>query len=118
MTRVALLVPVLLVLGLWLQRSATATAGVNGVKAKLPIPWFAIGFLVLALIHSAQVIPAPVLQALRTLDIFVLTMAMTALGIETRFAQMRQAGPRVMVLGVILFILLGLGGYALVKLVT
>ena len=118
MTRVALLVPVLLVLGLWLQRSATATAGVNGIKAKLPIPWFAIGFLVLALIHSAQVIPAPVLQALRTLDIFVLTMAMTALGIETRFAQMRQAGPRVMVLGVILFILLGLGGYALVRLVT
>ena len=45
-------------------------------------------------------------------------MAMTALGIETRFAQMRQAGPRVMVLGVILFILLGLGGYAVVKLVT
>ncbi|MEI6837358.1 MAG: putative sulfate exporter family transporter, partial [Alcaligenaceae bacterium] len=118
MTRVALLVPVLIVLGLWLQRSAQSASTTTGAKAKLPIPWFAIGFLILALINSAQIIPAPVLQALRTLDIFVLTMAMTALGIETRFAQMRQAGPRVMVLGVILFILLGLGGYALVKFVA
>jgi uncharacterized membrane protein YadS len=45
-------------------------------------------------------------------------MAMTALGIETRFAKMRQAGPRVMALGAILFILLACGGYALVKIVT
>ena len=118
MTRVALLVPVLLVLGFWLQRSATTSADPTSAKTKLPIPWFAIGFLVLALINSAQVIPAAILQTLRTLDIFVLTMAMTALGIETRFAQIRKAGPRVMVLGVILFILLGMGGYRLVKLVT
>ena len=118
MTRVALLVPVLLVLGFWLQRSAATPADPTSAKPKLPIPWFAIGFLVLALINSAQVIPAAIMQTLRTLDIFVLTMAMTALGIETRFAQIRKAGPRVMVLGVILFILLGLGGYTLVKLVA
>ena len=119
MTRVALLVPVLIVLGLWLQHSSTTTSTASsGAKAKLPIPWFAIGFLVLALINSTKLIPAPLLQMLRSLDIFVLTMAMTALGIETRFAQMRQAGPRVVALGVILFILLGFGGYALVKLVA
>jgi uncharacterized integral membrane protein (TIGR00698 family) len=117
MTRVALLVPVLLVLGFWLQRSSAAVDP-TGAKPKLPIPWFAIGFVVLALINSAHIIPAPMLQALRTLDIFMLTMAMTALGIETRFAQIRKAGPRVVVLGVILFILLGSGGYALVKLVA
>jgi uncharacterized integral membrane protein (TIGR00698 family) len=118
MTRVALLVPVLLVLGFWLQRTGATPTDASGAKPKLPVPWFALGFLVLALINSAHIIPAPVLQALRTLDIFMLTMAMTALGIETRFANLRKAGPRVMVLGVILFILLGLGGYALVKLIA
>jgi uncharacterized integral membrane protein (TIGR00698 family) len=118
MTRVALLIPILLLVGLWLQRTAIAAAAPGAKKPSLPIPWFAIGFLVLALINSAEIIPPNVLQALRTLDIFVLTMAMTALGIETRFAQMRQAGPRVMALGAILFILLGCGGYALVKIVT
>jgi uncharacterized integral membrane protein (TIGR00698 family) len=118
MTRVALLIPILLLVGLWLQRTAMAAAAPGAKKPSLPIPWFAIGFLVLALINSAEIIPQNVLQVLRTLDIFVLTMAMTALGIETRFAQMRQAGPRVMALGAILFILLGCGGYALVKIVT
>lgn len=118
MTRVALLVPVLIILGIWLQRSAIAQAKEGSPRPKLPIPWFAIGFLVLALINSANVIPENVLHTLRALDIFALTMAMTALGIETRFAQIRQAGPRVVGLGVILFILLAFGGYALVKLVT
>lgn len=118
MTRVALLVPVLIILGFWLQRVAMAKTEAGAPRPKLPIPWFAIGFLVLALINSANVIPPDVLKTLRALDIFVLTMAMTALGIETRFAQIRQAGPRVVALGVILFILLAFGGYALVKFVT
>ena len=117
MTRVALLVPLLLLLGLWLQRSV-APASRGAARPKLPIPWFAIGFLVLALINSAGVIAPDVLQTLRSVDIFAMTMAMTALGIETRFGQLRKAGPRVLALGFILFLLLLLGGYALVKLAT
>jgi len=103
MTRVALLVPLLLVIGLWLQRrdkQSTAT------KVALPVPWFAIFFLVFALINSANVIAPDLLAILRALDIFLLTMAMTALGIETRFAQMSQAGPRVLALAAILFVVL------------
>ena len=118
MTRVALLVPVLLVLGMWL-RSATAknaAAGTGAKKAKLPVPWFAVGFLVFAIINSLNIIPAPALAATRQLDIFALTMAMTALGMETRFAQIRQAGPRVMGLGLLIYVWLLVGGYAMVKL--
>lgn len=114
MTRVALLVPLLLIIGLWLQRSSTTT---DGSKAKLPIPWFAIGFLVLALINSANVIAPDVLATLRKIDIFLLTMAMTALGMETRFAQFRKAGPKVMLLAAILFIALFLITSGLVWLV-
>jgi conserved hypothetical integral membrane protein len=113
MTRVALLVPVLLVLGLWLRNAAGAQAPGAG---KLPIPWFAVGFLALALVNSAGVIAPEVAAAIRKLDLFALTMAMTALGIETRFAQIRQAGPRVLALGLVLFAWLIFGGYALVKL--
>lgn len=115
MTRVALLVPLLLIIGLWLQRTSAMSA--DGSRAKLPIPWFAIGFLVLALINSADVIPSDVLSVLRAIDIFLLTMAMTALGIETRFAQLRKAGPKVMLLAAILFAALFLITSALVWLV-
>lgn len=45
-------------------------------------------------------------------------MAMTALGIETRFAQIKKAGPRVMALGLILYAWLLVGGYGIVKLAT
>lgn len=103
MTRVALLVPLLLIIGLWLQRS---TASAEGGRGKLPIPWFAIGFLVLALINSAGVIPAETLKVLRAIDIFLLTMAMTALGIETQFSKMKQAGPKVLLLAAVLFVAL------------
>lgn len=118
MTRVALLVPLLIVLGIWLQRSASAKLAPGEAKPKLPIPWFAIFFLIFALINSADIIPPDMLKTLRALDIFALTMAMTALGIETRFAQMRKAGPRVMVLAFVLFLMLAFGGYGLVKFVA
>ncbi|MBV7481341.1 YeiH family protein [Bordetella sp. BOR01] len=115
MTRVALLVPVLLVLGLWL-RSAAARAEPGRDKARLPIPWFAVGFLVLAIVNSLAILPPDLVNAIRRLDVFALTMAMTALGIETRFSQIRKAGPRVLALGLILYAWLLLGGYGIVKL--
>jgi len=117
MTRVALLVPVLLVLGLWL-RSSAARAEPGQAKARLPIPWFAVGFLVLAIVNSLAILPPDLVTAVRRLDVFALTMAMTALGIETRFGQIRKAGPRVMALGLILYAWLLLGGYGIVKLAS
>ena len=117
MTRVALLVPVLLVLGMYL-RSAAGQGDGQAKGGKLPVPWFAVGFLVLAIINSLNIIPADAIAAIRRLDIFALTMAMTALGIETRFAQIKKAGPRVMALGLILYAWLLVGGYGIVKLAT
>lgn len=115
MTRVALLVPVLLILGMWL-RSAAARAEPGQPRARLPIPWFAVGFLVLAIINSLAILPPDLVTAARRLDVFALTMAMTALGIETRFSQIRKAGPRVLALGLILYAWLLFGGYGIVKL--
>ncbi len=115
MTRVALLVPVLLVIGLWLQRR---DATLTGDRAKLPVPWFAIGFLGFALVNSIGILPEPLLEALRAICIFLLTMAMTALGIQTRFSQIKAAGPRVLALAAVLFGLLFVLTAGLVKWVT
>ncbi len=115
MTRVALLVPVLLLLGFWLnQRASRQDCGTPSSKA--PVPWFLIGFLLVALVHSSQAIPPDALAVMRAADLFALTMAMTALGIETRFSQLKTAGPSVMGLAFSLFMLLSVGGYLLVKL--
>lgn len=116
MTRVALLVPVLLALGLWLRRRAGASGGEDRHAAKVPVPWFAVGFLALAIVNSLDVLPAEAVTAIRRIDVFALTMAMTALGVETRFAQIRKAGPRVLALGALLYAWLLFGGYAIVRL--
>ena len=118
MTRVMLLVPVLLVVGMWVNRSArhaSAAAGTrDGVHGdaprKLAIPWFALGFLAFVVINSLHVLPEAATSTLNMLDTFALTMAMTALGIETRISQIRQAGPRALTTGFILYVWLIVGG--------
>ena len=100
------------------SRSSGEADGESRGKGKLPIPWFAIGFLALAIVNSLNVLPPDAVTAIRKLDIFALTMAMTALGIETRFANIRKAGPRVMALGLILYAWLLVGGYGIVKLAS
>jgi uncharacterized integral membrane protein (TIGR00698 family) len=111
MTRVMLLVPVLLVVGLWVNRAARSKDGApSNAPRKLAIPWFALGFLACVVINSLHVLPAAATSTLNTLDTFALTMAMTALGIETRISQIRQAGPRALTTGFILYVWLIAGG--------
>ncbi|AOJ01931.1 MULTISPECIES: YeiH family protein [Burkholderia] len=114
MTRVMLLVPVLLVLGAWLARSARRSAAGHGAPRKLAVPWFALGFLGFVIVNSLQMLPAAAIGTLNALDTFALTMAMTALGIETRMSQIRAAGPRALATGLILYAWLTFGGYAIV----
>ncbi|RDK02322.1 YeiH family protein [Paraburkholderia lacunae] len=119
MTRVMLLVPVLLAIGMWVNRSArrtsastsaTAHDGARHAPRKLAIPWFALGFLAFVVVNSLHVLPDTATNTLNTLDTFALTMAMTALGIETRISQIRQAGPRALTTGLILYVWLTAGG--------
>jgi uncharacterized integral membrane protein (TIGR00698 family) len=115
MTRVMLLVPVLLVLGVWLNRQARgngATHAGHGAR-KIAVPWFALGFLALVAVNSLHMLPAPATQSINALDTFALTMAMTALGIETRISQIREAGPRALTTGLIVYAWLIGGGLAI-----
>jgi uncharacterized integral membrane protein (TIGR00698 family) len=121
MTRVMLLVPVLLAIGMWINRpgraGASAASAAGGAQSgaqhaprKLAIPWFALGFLGFVVLNSLHVLPEAATQTLNTLDTFALTMAMTALGIETRISQIREAGPRALTTGLILYVWLIVGG--------
>jgi uncharacterized integral membrane protein (TIGR00698 family) len=120
MTRVLMLVPVLLVLTLWLARrgasgtqsdAANAAGAAKAPARKITVPWFALGFVALVAVNSLNLLPVPAVHMLNLIDTFVLTMAMTALGIETRFSQIRQAGPRALIFGLGLYTWLLIGGY-------
>ena len=120
MIRVMLLAPVLLIMSFALARRAVkAVKGDKNTPAtqrgKITIPWFAFGFLAVIGFNSFDWLPVPVVDGINSLDTFMLTMAMTALGAETNFEKFKQAGAKPFLLAAILYIWLLGGGYLLVK---
>jgi uncharacterized integral membrane protein (TIGR00698 family) len=106
--RVALLAPVLMLLA---RAPDSATAAVSA-RSWIP-PLFLWGFALCAALHSTGLLPSALLQALGRVDDAALAAAMLALGSSTRLSLLRAAGPRPLLLGALLFALLGLGGYCL-----
>ena len=126
MIRVMMLVPVLLLLGVWAARRARVVgAGASAEKGKVTVPWFAFGFLLVIGINSLSVylntlstpvgIPAWGSDLINYVDTFLLTMAMVALGAETSFDKFKKAGAKPFILAGILFVWLVGGGYVLAK---
>lgn len=127
MIRVMLLAPVLVIMGLVLSRKRSDKAsGSKKEKTKITIPWFAFGFLLViginSLLHQWTAIPADTLTSaldgVTSLDNFMLTMAMTALGAETSIDKFRQAGAKPFILAGIIFVWLVVGGYYLCRFIV
>jgi len=115
MVRVMLLAPFLLMLAVWLARKP-AVAAHSGAAATLTVPWFAFGFIAVVGLNSAIPFPAPLTATIETLDTGLLAMAMAALGVSTRAAALRQAGLKPLLLALLLFGWLILGGAGMVTL--
>lgn len=114
MTRVMLLAPMLIILGVFLTRS---TKQIVQHKLSATIPWFAVLFIAAVGFNSLQLLPTGVVNAINEIDTFFLTLAMAALGIETNFSKVKQIGFKPLYLSLFLFIWLVGGGYVLSKLV-
>lgn len=120
MIRVMMLAPVLVVMGFVLSRVRSRKEGGSG---KITIPWFAFGFVaVIGLNSLLQAIPgiepgmlSTFTSSVESLDTFMLTMAMTALGAETSFDKFKAAGAKPFLLAGVLFLWLSIGGYWLAK---
>jgi uncharacterized integral membrane protein (TIGR00698 family) len=110
MLRVLLLAPVLLLVGR-IRRNNGATG-----SRKIAFPWFVVWFLAVILAQSVYTPPAAVRATLIDCDTILLGAAMFALGLGTRWDQLKQAGARPLLLGATLFAGLVTGGYALTSL--
>lgn len=112
MIRVMMLVPVLLVIAFM---SAGRAAGADGKKGKITVPWFAVLFLVVIGFNSLNLLPEWLVAFINEADTFLLTMAMTALGMDTSFDKFKKAGLKPFLLAFVLFVWLMAAGYLLVK---
>lgn len=127
MVRVMMLAPFLIILSAWLARhesvapaapgkpsiGSTADTEKKPLLARITIPWFALGFIAIAGIHSLGIIPQAALTAGVQLDNVLLTMAMAALGLTTHVRAVKAAGVKPLLLALILFVWLVGAGLAL-----
>ncbi len=118
MTRVILLTPALLLTGLFLARSSATHGDGTGATHRVTIPWFALGFLGMVLFNSLHLLPDATAIAIRQADGFLLTMAMSALGIETSLDKLKGVGMRPFLLAGALFAWLLVGGYAAISILA
>lgn len=104
LTRVMMLVPYLFLLGLYLAKK-------SGTKReKIPMPWFAIMFVVVCGLNSLNLLPEAVRSFIIEFDVFLLTMAMFALGVETNFDKIKGLGWKPILLAGLMFMWLVGGG--------
>ncbi|MCY9660764.1 YeiH family protein [Paenibacillus chondroitinus] len=118
LTRVALLVPVAIVLGVWTNRTERKK---NTVVQKanwrsIPIPWFILGFLVMSGINTLGIVPTGFTNQIILLAYFLIAMAMAGLGLNVDLATFRRLGMKSFAAGFIGSVLLSILGYLLIDL--
>ena len=114
LSRVMLLAPVVLSLGFIAQRSAGGAEGAG--RARVPLPWFVLGFIALVAINSVVAIPAEVKAPVATATTFMLSMALAAMGLETSIVKVYAKGLRPMLLGLAAFVFIS--GFSLILIRT
>jgi len=117
MTRVIMIAPMLIFLGLYLSYTAKKKVGEHNEKMKLVIPWFAVYFVLVAGFNSLQLVPQNIVYIINEIDTFLLTMAMTALGMGTVFSKFKGLGLAPVYTAMSMFVWLIVGGFVVTKLV-
>ncbi len=112
LTRVALLVPVAIVIGIMYQRRDKEQGG-KAFSLSI-IPWFILGFLVMSGINSLGIVPPAVAQTLVSCAYILIAMAMAGLGLNVEIKTFKQLGIKAFIAGLIGSVCLSVVGYILV----
>lgn len=115
MVRVMMLAPFLILLSAWQARDKAHRRQHSGAT-KITIPWFAVGFVLVAGLNSLVSLPPALVSHVNDLDTFLLAMAMAGLGLGTHLSAIRRAGLKPLLLAALLFAWLVLGGGFLTRL--
>ena len=116
MTRVFMMAPFLVGLAMWMRGRSEegATAQMSARKALASVPTFAFYFVGAVLLNSLNAtmgwLSPSTIDTLFNLAVFLLSMAMGALGLSTHFGTLRRAGGKAIALTAILFVWLVVGG--------
>ncbi|MBK9080177.1 MAG: YeiH family putative sulfate export transporter [Hyphomicrobium sp.] len=117
LSRVMMLAPTVIVLGLMAARQASRHGHTHS-HAKPPLPWFVLGFVALAIVNSAVTIPSEARDVIVPATTFLLSMALAAMGLETDISKLKAMGIRPFLLGLSAFVFIAGFSLMLVKMTT
>jgi uncharacterized integral membrane protein (TIGR00698 family) len=111
LTRASLIVPIVAAIALWRAR-AQHGAGVQ-VPWRRIIPWFILWFLCAALVNSSGIVPATWHDAIAALAVFLISVALAAIGLQTELARLLRTGARPLALGFVLWVAVAVSSLAI-----
>ncbi|MFD2054538.1 YeiH family protein [Mesorhizobium calcicola] len=112
LTRVAMLAPMVIALGLMARRKSS-----NQSAARPPMPWFVAAFVAVVALNSLVTVPPEVKSAMALATTIMLTMGLAAMGLQADISQLRSRGLRPLALAFLAFLFVGCFSLMLVKFV-
>jgi uncharacterized integral membrane protein (TIGR00698 family) len=114
LTRATLILPIVAAIALWRSRAG----GRSGTRVpwKRIVPWFILWFLGAALVNSSGVVPVAWHDPIATAAVFMISVALAAIGLQTELARLLRAGTRPLTLGFLLWIAVALSSLGIGRL--
>lgn len=97
LTRVSFIVPVSILLFIW-NLKQNSEQGKVSIK-NITIPWFILGFLLVIMINSANIISKSLVNDIINFDNLLLTIAMVGMGLETSIMRIKAVGMKPIYVG-------------------
>ena len=104
LTRTLFIIPYVLIFSFINERIEAKTEGVKGrvpVNLRKIFPYFIIFFLIVVALRSTGIIPDTIAPAISSVSRFSMVMALSAIGLTTSFGDIKNIGPKPMILGFI-----------------
>ncbi|HEV2642795.1 MAG TPA: putative sulfate exporter family transporter, partial [Candidatus Elarobacter sp.] len=111
LTRATLILPIVAAIALWRARQKRGD-GMH-VPWRRIIPWFILWFLVAALVNTTGIIPGAWHAGIGMVAIFLISIALAAIGLQTDLARLLRTGARPLALGFLLWIAVALSSLAI-----
>jgi uncharacterized integral membrane protein (TIGR00698 family) len=119
LSRVMLLAPVVIALGLLAIRRTPQAAGGDhrsaATRRRAPLPWFVFGFVALIGVNSLGVVGPEVKTLAIPATTFLLTASLAAMGLETDIRKLKAKGLRPLALGAAAWVFISVVSLALIE---
>jgi len=111
LTRATLILPIVAAIAVWNAR-AKRSSGMR-VPWKRIVPWFILWFLAAALVNSSGIVPRSWHDGIATAAVFLISVALAAIGLQTVLARLLRAGARPLALGFLLWVAVAVSSLAI-----